>query len=509
MKKSNSNSSSINADSFLTPPPKSRNKQSIIPGAPKKRKRPSSPSSTSSISSTSYHQTLIFDSTAELGTVSPAKSNQTNKNGSKRLRRIKNQSSLKMTSLTATPPPPSNHHQQPSTSLLIKNLTPQNKKIGASLKETQKFSIKKKKTSSGYVPKNTFKSTSINLRKERNNSSQFSSTFASRISSGRRIVPDRSLGSSNSTLSTKMASPNSNRKNNSNTLYKSLSFTQQNNVPISIIGSSSSSGGSSSGGGSSGSSSNNSNSVLNQLYGMAIPKHIKHLYSTIRGAIGSLGGAGAGGAIYGEVTMTSFHRLVLYLQSATKLHSDSIFIDIGAGLGKPNLHVAAYIKCASIGIELIGSRWWRSLSVLKAVVKKDINVPPPVFIHANLMDCKTLLPLTHVYSFDRGFPPHTLRHMFHMFNISNESTTLITYQTPKRCYELGLNSSTKMIKRFPMKMCGSGEQHSCFIYVKKEYILKINKTQPNVILSTNPCGTIGPIILKRKFKNVDFPNHFL
>lgn len=62
---------------------------------------------------------------------------------------------------------------------------------------------------------------------------------------------------------------------------------------------------------------------------MAIPKHVKQLYSTIRSAIGPLGGAGAGGAIYGEVTMTSFHRLLLYLQSTTHLNNDSIFLDIG------------------------------------------------------------------------------------------------------------------------------------------------------------------------------------
>ena len=96
-------------------------------------------------------------------------------------------------------------------------------------------------------------------------------------------------------------------------------------------------------------SSSSSSSLLNQLYGMAVPQHVKHLYSTIRGAIGNLGGAGAGGAIYGEVTMTSFHRLLLYLQSTTNLNADSIFVDIGAGLGKPNLHAAAHVKCCSVG----------------------------------------------------------------------------------------------------------------------------------------------------------------
>lgn len=98
------------------------------------------------------------------------------------------------------------------------------------------------------------------------------------------------------------------------------------------------------------SSLDSSESLLRQLYGYDVPKHVKSLYRTVRGAVGPLGGAGAGGAIYGEVTMTSFHRLLLYLQSATGLDSNSIFLDIGAGLGKPNLHASAFIKCCSVGV---------------------------------------------------------------------------------------------------------------------------------------------------------------
>jgi hypothetical protein len=54
-------------------------------------------------------------------------------------------------------------------------------------------------------------------------------------------------------------------------------------------------------------------------------------------------------------------------------------------------------------VELIGSRWWRSLSVIKAVSKKEHTCPPALFLHADIMDCSTFSPFTHVYTFDRGF----------------------------------------------------------------------------------------------------------
>ena len=157
-------------------------------------------------------------------------------------------------------------------------------------------------------------------------------------------------------------------------------------------------------------------------------------------------------------------------------------------------------------LELIGSRWWRSLSVIKAVLRKEATCPPPLFMHADILDCSTLSPFTHVYTFDRGFPPHTLRHMFHMFNEAPESTTLICYQQPRKCYELGLQSTTRMVQRFPMKMCGSGEQHSCFVYVKEAVLLAppsasaASSSASATILwqNTTPCGR-GPEVLNSEW----------
>lgn len=67
---------------------------------------------------------------------------------------------------------------------------------------------------------------------------------------------------------------------------------------------------------------------------------VKNAYSIVRRCTGSLGGNGSGGAIYGELTTGSMQKVVDAMIQHCELGKDSIFIDVGAGLGKPNIHVA-------------------------------------------------------------------------------------------------------------------------------------------------------------------------
>lgn len=120
------------------------------------------------------------------------------------------------------------------------------------------------------------------------------------------------------------------------------------------------------------------------------------------------------------------------------------------------------------------------------------------------MDLHTFAPFSHVYTFDRGFPPATLSHMFHLFNVSETSTTLICYQKPKRVYELGLASTTKMVQRFPMKMSGSGEQHSCFVFVKESALSSLI-TPPIISPATTECGMSGVASLRSTLKMPPIP----
>ena len=76
-------------------------------------------------------------------------------------------------------------------------------------------------------------------------------------------------------------------------------------------------------------------------------------YAVVRKHTGSIGGNASGGEIYGEQTIGSMNRVVMMLKRFCGFDEGSRFIDVGAGLGKPNIHVAADPGCEfSYGVEV-------------------------------------------------------------------------------------------------------------------------------------------------------------
>jgi Histone methylation protein DOT1 len=86
---------------------------------------------------------------------------------------------------------------------------------------------------------------------------------------------------------------------------------------------------------------------------------------------GELGGNASGGAIYGELTQGSMQTMVNLMIEHTNFGPSSIFIDVGAGVGKPNLHVLQHSGVQFLyGIEMIREQWLLSLVSLKAVLEQ-------------------------------------------------------------------------------------------------------------------------------------------
>jgi len=109
--------------------------------------------------------------------------------------------------------------------------------------------------------------------------------------------------------------------------------------------------------------------------------------------------------------MESMDRLVQVLIKHTNLSKNSRFLDVGSGLGKPNLHVAQSVKVElSIGIECVENRHKLSLTHLKKALELTLNVngtspvntPNCYLVHGNICDAINLNPFTHVYMFDIG-----------------------------------------------------------------------------------------------------------
>jgi hypothetical protein len=98
---------------------------------------------------------------------------------------------------------------------------------------------------------------------------------------------------------------------------------------------------------------------------------VRKAYKLIQKATGALGGNGTTGAIYGELTMHSMQKVINFMIENCELTSASRFIDVGSGLGKPNVHAAQDPCCrVSVGIELEDIRWQLSMQNMKYLVEE-------------------------------------------------------------------------------------------------------------------------------------------
>lgn len=100
----------------------------------------------------------------------------------------------------------------------------------------------------------------------------------------------------------------------------------------------------------------------------------------------------------------------------TGLSKDSRFVDVGCGLGKPNLHVAQFPGVDfSYGIEMEHVRWMLGMANLHQVLEqatKDRGVVEEnsadsighscYLAHGDITEANYFDPFTHVYMFDIG-----------------------------------------------------------------------------------------------------------
>jgi hypothetical protein len=146
-------------------------------------------------------------------------------------------------------------------------------------------------------------------------------------------------------------------------------------------------------------------------------KNVEEVYKTVNKLSGSLGGNASGGAIYGELNKGSMQRMVNLMKEHTGFCRESRFIDVGSGLGKPNLHCAQDPAVEfSYGIEMVRSRWMLGMAHLRAMVNaahaqsqsgQDLLPEEQIghrcfFAYGNIKQAETFDPFTHVYMFSIG-----------------------------------------------------------------------------------------------------------
>ena len=198
---------------------------------------------------------------------------------------------------------------------------------------------------------------------------------------------------------------------------------------------------------------------------------IRKAYSLIQKTTGSIGGNSHGGAIYGEITLGSMQIIIDSMKQHTNLGPYSRFIDVGCGLGKPNIHIAIDPGVEfSYGIEIDRNRWVLGMNNLDVCIKETIEEAQSkqnerflhhcILEHGDITNAKSFDPFTHVYMFDVGFPPTLLKKLAEIYNFS-KSQYLICYHAPKTMRKHGFE--IELIQKVETKMHGSGRSHTVYI----------------------------------------------
>jgi hypothetical protein len=148
-----------------------------------------------------------------------------------------------------------------------------------------------------------------------------------------------------------------------------------------------------------------------------IPTNVSRVYNIVNKHTGSIGGNGHGGAIYGELRVGSMQKMTNLMMEHTGLNVNSRFIDVGCGLGKPNLHVAQHPGVEfSYGIEMENVRWMLGIANLHQVleqakrdavndeeISEDAKIGHACYLaHGDITEANFFDPFTHVYMFDIG-----------------------------------------------------------------------------------------------------------
>ena len=215
---------------------------------------------------------------------------------------------------------------------------------------------------------------------------------------------------------------------------------------------------------------------------IVVQDNVRQVYGIIRKLTGSIGGNGSHGPIYGELTMGSMQKMVNMMKEYSNFNSNSRFIDVGSGIGKPNLHVAQDPGVEfSYGIEVEKDRWVLGLNCLNAVLsaaknqEKSVGKLPSeqkiqhkcIFEHADVRKAKSFDPFTHVYMFSIGFPPSLWVDLSEMWNQS-KTPYLICFHGPKEIIK-SYNFHVELVAQTSTSMHGSKEGHMGYIYRRSRY----------------------------------------
>ena len=159
--------------------------------------------------------------------------------------------------------------------------------------------------------------------------------------------------------------------------------------------------------------------------------------------------------ITGHVTPGSYAKIVNALKTYGGLNADSVFLDVGSGMGRPSFGAFQVTGCMAIGIEKCDMLVNISTIIGKKYSRGDIQ-----FGQGDILKLESFAGVDYVYSFSTGMPHHILRRIVFLAVQSNVKM-LVMY---KNAYftDMGLDNNAADVQKLNMKM-PSGSSYTCYI----------------------------------------------
>ncbi|GLC44004.1 hypothetical protein PLESTB_000218900 [Pleodorina starrii] len=204
------------------------------------------------------------------------------------------------------------------------------------------------------------------------------------------------------------------------------------------------------------------------------------LYGLMQSYENKLGGGEGIEGLYGSITQASMQKVLDCLKHNSGLDARSVFVDIGAGLGRPLLHAMVSMGVSSAwGVELDRVKCDKAAAfcenVLHHLITQEVlasTVEVPSVICSPVEKVTSLDPSTHAYSFWEGVPPSGKQAFGELFAASRTLRAVAVVQRAIRgqepaamMRELGFGP-VLLIANFPVKMSGSGRSFTAYVFTK-------------------------------------------
>eukprot|EP00045_Choanoeca_perplexa_P014204 m.165793 g.165793 ORF g.165793 m.165793 type:complete len:768 (+) comp16605_c0_seq2:52-2355(+) len=196
---------------------------------------------------------------------------------------------------------------------------------------------------------------------------------------------------------------------------------------------------------------------------------VTEVYRIVNAKLDVTCGADGRYGITGNVTKGSMTRMLKFLRQECELDEESMLIDLGHGMGRPNLHAAALVPPikASIGTEFNPQLYKQSMLALAELVQVCPQLarrPSVLFMDQNIKDLHSFNPFTHIYAFNIGMPDDLIHHILALVRKSKAVKYLIIYPHREASHAT-LSRMGKVVKHMSMSMPGGRSYEALIVKI--------------------------------------------